>query len=362
MKKILVMAGGTGGHIFPGLSVASELSKNKEFEVLWLGAKNRMEATLVPKHGFNIEYVNVSGLRRFGILHKINSLFKMGIAVFRAIGIIRKFKPDVVLGLGGFASAPGGIAAKICGVPLIIHEQNAVAGLTNKILFKLASKILLGFPGSFSGEKVLYVGNPVREEVIDLNKSLPKYFRDDELKILVVGGSLGAQALNENLPMALKKSLDAYPGIKITHQTGKGNAEKVLESYKDLGISGFVDVKEFIFDMAKAYKEHDLIICRSGALTVAEVEAAGIPAIFVPLPTAVDDHQTKNAKFLADAGASIILPQSSLTPDSLALEIVSLAKDRRKLEKMSENTAQLAKLDATKKVADICRFYAGDQK
>lgn len=361
MKKILVMAGGTGGHVFPGLAVAKELSKNQEFEVLWLGAENRMESQLVPKHGFNIAYVNVSGLRRFGILHKICALFKMFLAVLKAIKIIKKFNPDVVLGLGGFASAPGGIAAKICRKPLIIHEQNAIAGLTNKTLFKFASKILLGFPGAFKGDNVQYVGNPVRDDVIALHSSAPRYFLSEKLRILVIGGSLGAQGLNETVPYAFKRALEAYPNLLLTHQTGKDNAQGVKECYEQLGINAEVAVTEFITDMAKAYKEHDLIICRAGALTVAEVQAAKIPAIFIPLPTAVDDHQTKNAQFLVEAKASKILAQKTLTADNLALEIVALAKNRKELERMSEKAAELAKLDATKQVADICRFYAGDK-
>lgn len=361
MKKILIMAGGTGGHVFPGLAVAQELAKNGEFEVLWLGAKNRMEATLVPKHGFNIAYVNISGIRRFGLLHKIWALCKFVFAICQALIIIIKYKPDVVLGLGGFASAPGGVATFICRKPLIIHEQNAVAGMTNKLLFKLAKKILLGVPGAFQGAKVKYVGNPVREDVLKLHETLPRYFLSEKLRILVVGGSLGAQALNENIPYAFRLAFDAYPNLELTHQTGKGNSEKVLECYKELGVSAQVEVVEFISDMAKAYKEHDLIICRAGALTVAEVQTSAIPAIFVPLPTAVDDHQTKNANFLSSAGASITMVQKELTPEKLAVEIVRLAKNRRDLEKMSTIAASLAKLDATKQVADVCRYYAGDK-
>ena len=330
MKKILIMAGGTGGHVFPGLAVAKELTKNNEFEVLWLGTRERMEARLVPQHGFKIEFIKIKGLRRNGLLRKIVSPFLVARAVYEALGIIRKFKPDVVLGLGGYASGPGGIAAKILGIPLILHEQNASPGVTNRILSKFADVVLLGFPGALTGKRTEYVGNPVREDVLNLNKELPKNFDHENLNVLVIGGSLGAQALNENIPEAVAIANRYGAKINITHQTGQG-----------------------------AYKENDVIICRAGALTLAEVSAAGMPAIFVPLPTAVDDHQTKNARYLSDNGGAVCLPQSELTPEKLADILKDWSMNRNKIAQISQIAGKMAKLDATVCASEVCRKMAG---
>ena len=358
MKKILIMAGGTGGHVFPGLAVAKELTKNNEFEVLWLGTRERMEARLVPQHGFKIEFIKIKGLRRNGLLRKIVSPFLVARAVYEALGIIRKFKPDVVLGLGGYASGPGGIAAKILGIPLILHEQNASPGVTNRILSKFADVVLLGFPGALTGKRTEYVGNPVREDVLNLNKELPKNFDHENLNVLVIGGSLGAQALNENIPEAVAIANRYGAKINITHQTGQGNSACVTEVYKKLGVDHYT-VTDFISDMASAYKKNDVIICRAGALTLAEVSAAGMPAIFVPLPTAVDDHQTKNARYLSDNGGAVCLPQSELTPEKLADILKDWSMNRNKIAQISQIAGKMAKLDATVCASEVCRKMAG---
>lgn len=360
MKKILIMAGGTGGHVFPGLAVAKELTKNDEFEVLWLGTKERMEAQLVPKYGFNIEFIKIQGIRRNGLLRKLLAPFKILRAVCEAISVIRKFKPDVVLGMGGYASGPGGLAARILGVPLVLHEQNAAPGLTNRLLSKIATKILLGFPNAFKGQKVLYVGNPVREDVINLNKQLPKQFPEGKLRVLVIGGSLGAQVLNETVPKAISLCREAGFNVEIVHQTGKDNSSKVKDIYNALSLNDNVIISDFIDNMANAYSNTDIIICRAGALTVAEVAASGIPAIFVPLPTAVDDHQTKNAKSLADIGAAICLAQKDLTSELLAQKLLGLAADKSQLARMSEIAGSSAKLSATEEAAKVCRELAGE--
>ncbi len=360
MKKILIMAGGTGGHVFPGLAVADVLkSRNEPWEVRWLGTKERMESTLVPKHGYQISFIKISGIRRNGLVRKLCAPFMIVRAIWEALGILREYKPDVVLGMGGYASGPGGIAAKILGIPLVLHEQNAAPGLTNRILAKFASKILLGFPKAINSEKAQFTGNPVRESVVALHKELPKDFSDPCLKLLIVGGSLGAQVLNETIPETIKKVLDKGIQIQVLHQTGKGNSEAVLESYRKLNVSEQnADVREFIDDMASAYKKSHVIICRAGALTSAEVGAAGIPAIFIPLPSAVDDHQTKNARALSDVGAAITLPQKEMTADKLADYLADFAVNRDKLKEMSAKTAELARLDAAEKIADVCSSLA----
>lgn len=357
MKKILIMAGGTGGHVFPGLAVAKELTSNGEFEVLWLGTKERMEAKLVPQYGFNISFINIQGLRRNGLIRKLLSPFKIFRAILAARKVINNFKPDVVLGLGGYASGPGGVAAYLQGVPLVLHEQNAAPGLTNRILSKLANQVLLGFPNAIDSAKAKYVGNPVRKDVLDIQASFPREY-GNTLRIAVVGGSLGAEALNKTVPNAFAKCLINGCDVSIVHQTGKGNSLSVNEVYKSLGAKNF-QVNEFIDDMAGLYKNTDLIICRAGALTVAEVSAAGVPAIFVPLPTAVDDHQTKNARTLSDNGAAICLPQSELTSDKLFEIISELSNDHKKLADMSFKAYSLAKRDATEVVAQECRKLAG---
>ncbi len=357
MKKILIMAGGTGGHVFPGIAVAKELSKNDEFEVTWLGTAEKMEAQLVPANGFKIEFIKVKGLRRNGIIRKLVAPLMILRAIFMAYRVVKKVKPDVVLGMGGYASGPGGVAAKLAGIPLVLHEQNAKAGLTNRLLSKIADKILLGFPGAFSGDNVQYVGNPVRANVIALRDELPKSFEGETLKICVVGGSLGAQMLNTIVPEAIAIARKNGANIKIIHQTGKGNSEQVKSQYQKLGIED-AEVSDFIDDMASLYKNNHLIICRAGALTVAEITVAAIPAIFVPLPTAVDDHQTKNAQVLVDNNAAIIMPQKDLTAQSLAEKICEYSKDRAILSAMSQNCAQMAKLSATTEAADVCRELA----
>ncbi|MGN1394718.1 MAG: undecaprenyldiphospho-muramoylpentapeptide beta-N-acetylglucosaminyltransferase [Succinivibrionaceae bacterium] len=358
MKKILVMAGGTGGHVFPGIAVAKELVNNSSFEVLWLGTKDHMEANLVPKNGFNIKFIDIQGIRRNGILRKICAPFKILKAILQSLKIIKEFKPDVVLGMGGYASGPGGVAAWLLGIPVVLHEQNACPGVTNKLLSKIAKKVLLGFPKAFEGKNVIYVGNPVRQEVIDIHDKAIKSYKNRTLNIAVIGGSLGAMVINNIVPQAFAKCLEVGADIKIIHQTGKGNLEKVNKLYKELNTRNYV-TSEFIYDMANLYANTDLIICRAGALTVAEVSTAGIPAIFIPLPTAVDDHQTKNARVLADENAAICLPQNSLDSDRLFDIIMDLYNNPEKLEFMNKKTVTLARISATSDVANICKELAG---
>ena len=345
-KRVLIMAGGTGGHVFPALAIAKKLQEHG-YEILWLGTRGRMEEMLVPKHGFNIEYIDVKGIRRNGLKAKLTAPFMLIRAILEALAVLRKFRPGVCIGMGGYASGPGGVAAYLLRIPLVLHEQNAVAGLTNRLLFKLASRVLLGFPGAFTGSKVKLVGNPVREEIMALHES-KRDFNYGKLCVLIVGGSLGAKALNEKLPEALKQFGDK---IDVVHQAGKGNSEATLERYNGAAFS--YQVSDFIHDMDKVYLWAHLIICRAGALTVAEVSAAGLPAIFIPLPTAVDDHQTKNAMTMVNAGAAKIIAQQDLNDESLKAAIEPLLSDRSLLDKMSQNARAQASLHATDEVVEV---------
>lgn len=350
-KNILIMAGGTGGHIFPALAIAKQL-KQEGHNILWLGTYGRLDEVLVPKHGFDIAFIDVKGIRGNGLKRKLIAPFMVAKALMQALRIINKFKADVVIGMGGYASGPGGIAAFLKGIPLILHEQNAAAGLTNRLLFKLASKVLLGFDGAFSGSKVKVVGNPVRSEIIALNGRACTVNSDPKLKILIVGGSLGAVALNEQIPNTLMKFTDQ---IEVLHQCGKGNSDKVKALYQ--GAKFKVEVSDFIDDMAKAYSNTHLVICRAGALTVSETMCANVPAIFIPLPSAVDDHQTKNAKFAVDRGGALLIAQKDLAGSALYDAVNDLLLHKEKLCIMQESMHKMATVDSTLKVVDIVKSY-----
>jgi UDP-N-acetylglucosamine--N-acetylmuramyl-(pentapeptide) pyrophosphoryl-undecaprenol N-acetylglucosamine transferase len=350
-RKIVIMAGGTGGHVFPGLAVAHRLQAD-DWQVHWLGTPDRMEAELVPAHGFPIEFINIRGLRNHGLVRKLLAPFQIIKAILQALVILRRIKPDVVLGMGGYAAGPGGVAAKLLGIPLVLHEQNAAAGLTNRLLAKIASRILMGFDGAFPlTERSRVVGNPVRDEFLQLAQQPLKHYQAGAvLKILIVGGSLGARALNQVVPNALAK----LNKVEIRHQSGKGNASQVTDLYQSLGVTT-VTVSEFISDMSAAYDWADLLICRAGALTVAEVAAAGIPAVFVPLPHAVDDHQTRNAESLTSRGAAVLMPQKEMTADKLAALIAQWQSDPRQLQKMAQLSRAAAILNATDRVVSECK-------
>ena len=350
-RKIVIMAGGTGGHVFPGLAVAHRLQAD-DWQVHWLGTPDRMEAELVPAHGFPIEFINIRGLRNHGLVRKLLAPSQIIKAILQALVILRRIKPDVVLGMGGYAAGPGGVAAKLLGIPLVLHEQNAAAGLTNRLLAKIASRILMGFEGAFPlTERSRVVGNPVRDEFLQLAQQPLKHYQAGAvLKILIVGGSLGARALNQVVPNALAK----LNQVEIRHQSGKGNASQVTDLYQSLGVTT-VTVSEFISDMSAAYDWADLLICRAGALTVAEVAAAGIPAVFVPLPHAVDDHQTRNAESLTSRGAAVLMPQKEMTADKLAALIAQWQSDPRQLQKMAQLSRAAAILNATDRVVSECK-------
>ncbi|GAA0855545.1 undecaprenyldiphospho-muramoylpentapeptide beta-N-acetylglucosaminyltransferase [Aliiglaciecola litoralis] len=351
-KTILIMAGGTGGHVFPGLAVANELVA-RGWTVHWLGTPTRMEAELVPKAGFEISFIDVVGVRGNGLMRLLKAPFQIIRAVRQASKVLNRIAPNVVLGMGGFASGPGGVAAWLKGVPLVVHEQNAVPGMTNKLLAKIANRVLLGFNTGFSQlqhtqEKYHWVGNPVRD---DFAKIPAKIVHGAPTKILIVGGSLGAKALNDNVP----KALAGIKEIEVRHQTGKGHAEAVQNAYQRcVDKDCHWQVMEFIDDMANAYDWADIVICRAGALTVAEVAMVGVTAIFVPLPHAVDDHQTKNAQALASHGAAYLLPQTELENGQLTTLLKHIIDNSAARIEMGQRARKLAKTDATEMVSNIC--------
>lgn len=366
-KKVLVMAGGTGGHIFPGLAVADYL-KAKGWQVRWLGTPGRMEATLVPEHGYDIDFIDVVGVRGNGIKRLLMAPFMVIKSIRQASKVIDEFKPDVVVGFGGFASGPGGIAAWLKRVPMVLHEQNAIAGVTNSILAYFAKSVLMAFPNTFEPKhKARLVGNPVRAEIAQLAAELTgKKVKEQDnnahkINILVVGGSLGAKVFNDDLP-AILAGTELQWQLNIWHQTGKSRsnddiAAKVEKNYRD---SGFTELKvtEFIADMAKAYQWADLVICRAGALTVCEVAAAGKAAVFVPFPHAVDDHQTLNAKWLADEHGAIIVQQRDLHQPAVLGELTELLSSENEIIKMGEKAQSIAIIDATEQVAHCCIEHA----
>jgi len=349
---LLVMAGGTGGHIFPGIAVAQKL-QDEGWNIHWLGTEKRMEATIVPQHGFDISFINIAGVRNKSWFERIKIPFQLLQSVSQSISILRKVKPDVVLGMGGYASAPGGFAAWLMRIPLVLHEQNAVAGMTNRYLAKIATTVLSAFPNSFT-KNVNYqvVGNPLRKDITELKPVIPEQPSSSK-KVLVVGGSLGAKVLNDTVPQALKQI--HLQNIDVWHQTGVDNQESVKESYQKFGLSGDkVKVTEFIENMAFAYQWADIVICRSGALTVSELAMAAKPAIFVPLPHAVDDHQTKNAMYLVSCGAAKLLPQKEFNGTTLAQMLNSLFVSDSVVQSMVKAAHNAAHADATLRVADTC--------
>jgi UDP-N-acetylglucosamine--N-acetylmuramyl-(pentapeptide) pyrophosphoryl-undecaprenol N-acetylglucosamine transferase len=349
-KTIMVMAGGTGGHIFPALAVAHQL-RDAGWRVVWLGNPEGMEAKLVPQHGFEMVNLKFAALRGKGLVRKLLLPLNLLRGFWQALKAIRQVKPNVVLGMGGYITFPGGMMAALTGVPLVLHEQNSVAGLANRVLAGVADRILTGFPEVF--KKGAWIGNPVRPEIAKIAPPAERLAeRSGALHVLVIGGSLGAQALNDMVPqgMALLGESDQP---QIVHQAGEKHLDALKANYAAVGVQAHC--VSFIEDMAGAYEWADLVICRAGALTIAELAAAGVASILVPFPHAVDDHQTGNAKFLVHAGGAFLLPQSDLTPEAIAL---IRNYSRGQLLEMSEKARSLAKPDATEAVATLCAEIA----
>lgn len=344
-KHLMVVAGGTGGHIFPGIAVAEHMQQ-QGWTVSWVGTADRMEAQLVPKHGFEIDFVEVQGVRGNGITRLLKAPFMVLKAILAAKKIIKQRKPAVILAMGGYVTGPVGIAAKLSGVPLVIHEQNAVAGFSNKLLAKVANQVLAAFPNAFENNAEV-VGNPVRVSV----SSIAKKPQTEQLNVLVVGGSLGAQVLNERLPEVFSTLAKDF-SLSVRHQSGRNNQDKLKTAY--VGREFDAQVDEFIHDMDEAYAWADLVICRAGALTVSEVAAAGKAALFVPLPHAVDDHQTANARYLVDQQGGLLMPQHDFTTERLVELLTPYFEQPSLLSEIADKAKQLAKFDATERVAKVC--------
>lgn len=354
-NTVLMMAGGTGGHVFPALAVARQLQQDG-YHIEWLGTAAGIEKTLVPDHGITLHTITIAGLRGKGIRGLFAAPLKILRAVWQARAVVKKVQPVAVLGFGGYATGPGGVAARLCGVPLLIHEQNARAGMTNRLLSHIAGCVMQAFPGTLA--QALTTGNPVRAEVLALADPQERMSTaPGALKVLVIGGSQGAVALN-NVVFAAMQQLPAEQRPQLRHQAGRNNIEKVQAEYAQAGIDA--EITAFIDDMAAAYGWADLIICRAGALTVSEVAAAGCAAIFIPLPSAVDDHQTANARYLADQQAAVICPQAQLTPEWLSRQWLHFAADKEQLKVMAVKARALAMTGAAGLVAEQVKRFSRD--
>jgi len=350
--RVLIMAGGTGGHVFPALAVATWLLA-RGVAVTWMGTRAGLEATLVPKAGIPVEWIEVSGLRGKGLSRKLRTPLMLGRALWQAGAILRRLRPRVVLGMGGFASGPGGMMARWLGIPLVVHEQNAIAGMTNRWLSRFASQALEAFPQTFPpARRAITVGNPVRQSIADLPPPEERWAgHGGRPRLLVLGGSQGARALNQMVPQALALfGADDRP--EVWHQAGGQLHEAAETAYRDAGVTA--RLTPFIEDMAEAYGWADLVLCRAGALTIAELAAAGVGAVLVPFPFAVDDHQTANARFLEQGGAALIRQQAELDAGRLAATLRELLGDRARLLNMAIAARRLAKMNAAEQVARAC--------
>jgi UDP-N-acetylglucosamine--N-acetylmuramyl-(pentapeptide) pyrophosphoryl-undecaprenol N-acetylglucosamine transferase len=353
-RTLLVMAGGTGGHVFPGLAVAQRMQA-QGWRVVWLGNRTGMEATLVPKHGIAVEFVQFGGVRGKGLATTLRLPLNLLRACWQSARVLSRVRPDVVLGMGGYITFPAGLMTALKRIPLVLHEQNSVAGLANKVLAKVARRVLVAFPRALPNAE--WTGNPIRAELAALAAPAERYAqRSGPLRILVVGGSLGAAALNECVPQALAL-IDPAQRPHVTHQAGAKHVDALRAHYTQAGLAtgDAVQLVPFIDDMASAYAQADLVICRAGAMTVSEIAAAGVAALFVPFPFAVDDHQSANAAFLADHDAAQLVQQRDLSPVRLADWIRS--QTRASLAAMAGRARGLAKPDATEHVARICASF-----
>ncbi len=351
VKHVLIAAGGTGGHVYPALAVANYL-REQNVKITWVGTEKGLEHRVVAAANIPLEVISISGLRGKGLLNLMFVPLKLVLAVAQVIKIFLRVKPDAVLGMGGFVSGPCGIAAFILRKPLYLHEQNAIPGLTNKVLSYLATTVMQAFPDSFKDKSIITMGNPIRKEISEIAKpEIRMAERKDNIRVLIIGGSLGAQALNEKVPKALSDmTKDLLPNV--WHQTGKNKLNATLENYKQVNVDA--KVTEFIENMAEAYAWADLVICRAGALTISELANAGVAAILVPYPYAVDDHQTANAKYLTNTGAAIVIQQEQLFPALKNTLTELLQTGRSKLIEMAKAARELSKPNATQIVAEIC--------
>lgn len=347
IKRLMIMAGGTGGHVFPALAVAKCL-REQNTEITWLGTRNGLEASVIPANDIAIEWISVEGLRGKGALSWLLAPFKIIRAVVQSIHAIKKIKPDCVLGMGGFVSGPGGLATRFVGKPLVIHEQNAVAGLTNKYLAKIANSVLTGFPNTLDlPAKARWVGNPVRDSIKASDKNT-----SGQINVLVIGGSQGAHSLNQSLPKLFNRYKDK---ISVWHQTGRNRSTDVVDQYQTLTMPA--KVTEFIEDMAAAYDWADLLVCRAGAMTIAECCAAAKPALLIPYPFSAGDHQDKNAQVMVDVNAAVIVSNQTLNESASLPELERLLSDKSELIEMGKRAYELHKPNALRDVVAVCQEY-----
>lgn len=347
--NVLIMAGGTGGHVFPALACARDFQA-RGYRVHWLGTPRGIENDLVPKAGFQLHLINVSGLRGKGVSSLLKAPFVLLKALGQARAVIRKLSPVCVVGFGGYVTGPGGLAARLAGVPLIVHEQNAVAGTANRLLVPLAARVCEAFPETFKAQaKRRTTGNPVRPELF--LETPRQRLEGRRPRLLVMGGSLGSEPLNKLVPQALAQVPEAYRP-EVFHQAGKQHGQATADRYREAGVEA--QVEPFIDDMARAYAWADLVICRAGALTISELAAAGLPSMLVPLPHAIDDHQTRNADYLAREGAAFVLPQATTGAADLAARLKEVLMQPEKLSAMASTARRLAKPDATRTVVETC--------
>jgi UDP-N-acetylglucosamine--N-acetylmuramyl-(pentapeptide) pyrophosphoryl-undecaprenol N-acetylglucosamine transferase len=358
MSTVLIMAGGTGGHVFPALALA-RLLRAASHDVVWLGTQKGLEARVVPADNFPIEWLSMSGLRGKGALTLIAAPFKLMQSVWQALGVMRRRRPALVVGFGGFVTGPGGVAAWLTRRPLLIHEQNAIAGYSNRLLARFARRVLSAFPKAFPpGVRDEVVGNPVRAEIVAQDPPAMRFARrEGAIRVLVVGGSLGASRLNAVVPFAMAQLAKSGLEMRVRHQAGERGIDAACAAYAAAAVSG--DVTPFIDDMARAYAEADLVICRAGALTISELAAVGVAAVLVPYPAAVDDHQTFNAQFLVREGAAVLIADRDLTADKLAATLRELCAGRGKLLAMAERARLVARPRAAEELAAACLAELG---
>ncbi|WP_456449329.1 undecaprenyldiphospho-muramoylpentapeptide beta-N-acetylglucosaminyltransferase [Thiolapillus sp.] len=350
MARLMIMAGGTGGHVFPALAVAREM-RERGWDVDWMGTPESFEARTVPPEGFPLHSISAYRLRGQGVGGLLLAPFRLLRAMGQAGKVLRRCRPQVVLGMGGFVTGPGGLMSRVLGIPLVIHEQNTIPGLTNRWLARIAARVLEAFPGSFPASAgAVETGNPVRADILAVAPPQQRLKgRTGPLRVLVIGGSLGALALNEEIPPALARV--GLP-LEVRHQAGRGKAAMADALYAGLDLDA--RVSEFIDDMAQALAWADLVICRAGALTISELAAVGVASVLVPFPYAVDDHQTRNAQYLVQAGAAVLQPQASIETDALAQQLTGLLGDRNRLLEMAMAARSLGRPQATQQVADEC--------
>ncbi len=357
--RVLITGGGTGGHVFPGIALAEEFStRHHENEVLFVGTERGIEREAVPRAGYPIEFIEVVGLKRKGVLGLARGLLRLPRALFQALGIVRRYRPGIVIAVGGYASGPVALAAWLLRVPVVVQEQNALPGLTTRVVSRFARRIFVAFEAARShlpARKVLLTGNPIRQALMEnFLRPTPPRPADAAPGLLVFGGSQGARALNEALVGAVGQLRARFPNLKVVHQTGEREHDTVVAAYREAGLLETVDVRPFIHEMSEAYADCDVVVCRAGATTLAEITVCKKASILVPFPFAADDHQTVNAKALADAGAAVLLPQGELTPERLAGEVAGLLGDAGRRKAMERAAGLMGHPEAAREIADVC--------